>query len=120
MIHRGWITHLLLLSMISMAGPHGVPAQAEADEDVCAGRGMVVRNLTTVDLWYLREGGECFKWKQNKLFVIKPDEHLEIFSDMVCEKRYCKRYLTYESYRAVDGDNDCRVRVLPGCSLSDM
>jgi hypothetical protein len=91
-----------------------------AGEDVCGKEGIVVKNLTTVDLWYKRDEDNCFKWKQNKIFSIRPDESVQLFSDLTCETSYCGYHPNYDSFRSTDKDKNCRVRILPSCSLSDM
>jgi hypothetical protein len=93
---------------------------SEAEEDLCLDVGVVVRNITTIDLWYKKNGGDCVKWKQNKIFLIRTDEKLTLFSDLICETKYCDDDLNYDSYRSFDSDNDCRVKILTGCSISDM
>jgi hypothetical protein len=63
--------------------------KSEAEEDLCLDVGVVVRNITTIDLWYKKNGGDCVKWKQNKIFLIRTDEKLTLFSDLICETKYC-------------------------------
>ncbi len=89
-------------------------------QDQCKERGIIVKNLTTRDLWFKRDGGECYLWDENKTFAVRAGERVEIFSDLVCETRYCENIRSYEDYRAFDTNGDCSIRVLPACSLSDI
>ncbi|NOZ26060.1 MAG: hypothetical protein GXO94_08250 [Nitrospirae bacterium] len=113
------LAHLLVLSMLFTALSAASPLDAEGQEDACKEKGVVVKNLTTLDRWYKKNGGDCFKWKLNKIFVIKPGDTVEIFSDLTCETTYCKE-IDFEKYLSYDSDGDCRVKIIPGCTLSDM
>lgn len=91
-----------------------------ATEDPCSKEGIIVKNMTMLDLWYKKNGGECKIWIHNHIFNIKPEDTVEIFSDLACEKRYCKDNPTYRIYKSLDMNDDCAVRILPHCTLSDM
>ncbi len=91
-----------------------------SEEDPCSNDGIVVRNITTIDLWYKQSNSGCLKWKQNKLFTIKPDEMITLYSDLDCKTSYCGREFGYDKYRSIDTDGNCRVKILTRCTLSDM
>lgn len=94
---------------------------AAAAEDPCAEEGIIVKNLTLrSDLWYRRDTGDCFLLRRHNIIRIKPDETLQIFSDLVCETPYSADPPTYTHYKYLDRDGDCKIRVLPGGNLSDM
>ena len=96
------------------------PSFAATKKDPCAAEGMIVKNMTMLDLWYERNGGECTIWVHDHILMIKPKDTLDIFSDLTCETHYCKDKPTYKLYKSFDKNRDCRVRILPGCTLSDM
>lgn len=89
-------------------------------ENSCISEGIVVKNLTLSDLWYKKNKGSCFKWKRNKIFNIRSEDSVEIFSDLACATYYCKDVFPFDYYRSFDNDRDCRVRILPNCTISDM
>ena len=89
-------------------------------EDPCAGEGIIVKNMTTIALWRKENGGVCRLWSDYVVFRIKPEDNIEIFSDFYCQNFYCKDNPTYPVYKSLDTNGDCRVRILPGCRLSDM
>jgi len=89
------------------------------DEDPCKDQGITVKNLSFKDIWYKRQGGSCTILKRNGFFNIKPEEEIGLFSDMVCEKPCCPAR-TYPDYKSYDANSDCRVRILPENTLSDM
>jgi hypothetical protein len=97
-----------------------VPLLAQTDEDPCREEGLVVRNMTMLDLWYKKKDSDCFIWKRDKLFVIKPKDTIYIFSDSICKTQYCKDNPTYNIYKSFDTDGNCRVKILSNCTLSDM
>jgi len=89
------------------------------DEDLCRDQGITVKNLSFTDIWYQREGGSCSILKRNYSFSIKPEEKIGLFSDMICEKPYGPER-KYQDYKSYDENGDCRVKILPGSTLSDM
>ncbi len=89
------------------------------DEDPCKDQGITVKNLSFKDIWYKRQGGSCIILKRNYFFSIKPEEEIRLFSDMVCETPYCPA-CTYPDYKSYDANGDCRVKILPENTLSDM
>ena len=89
------------------------------DEDPCKDQGITVRNLSFKEIWYKRQGGSCIILKRNYSFTIKPEEEIRLFSDNVCETPYCPA-CTYIYYKSYDADGDCRVKILPEDTLSDM
>lgn len=97
-----------------------VPLLAAAEEDPCGKEGIMVRNATMLDLWYKKNGGECFIWIHEHLFSIKPGDRIDIFSDSNCKTLYCTDNPTYKSYKSIDASGDCRVKILPNCTLADM
>jgi hypothetical protein len=89
-------------------------------EDTCQETGIIVKNLTFKALWYKKNGGDCFYWRRDHIFTIYPGDKVDICSDSTCETLYCHDNPTYETYRSLDTNNNCRVRILPECTLSDM
>jgi hypothetical protein len=96
------------------------PVLAETEEDLCREAGIIVRNATMLDLWYKKNGGQCSIWIHEHLFTIKPEDSINIFSDLNCQTAYCTNNPIYKDYKAVDVTGDCRVKILPNCTLSDM
>jgi hypothetical protein len=96
-----------------------VPVSATA-EDRCSNEGIIVKNLTTINLWYRKNNGDCMIWRNNHIFRIRPGDTFEIFSDLACSKLYCGDNPTYEKYKSLDVNDNCGVRILPLCNLSDM
>jgi hypothetical protein len=89
------------------------PLLASADEDSCRETGIYIGNQTTLDLWYTRNGGPCTIWRHGHLLTMKPEDTLIIYSDIACKKEY-------DVYKSFDTNQNCRVRILPDCALSDM
>lgn len=89
------------------------------DTDPCKEQGITVKNLSLKEMWYKQKGGACTILKRNYFFVIKPEQEISLFSDLICETPYClaRKYTDYRSY---DTDGNCRVRILSGNTLSDM
>ncbi len=96
------------------------PLSASADEDSCRESGIYIGNQTTLDVWYTRNGGPCTIWKRGHLLVMESEDTLILYSDMTCKKEYCSKNPTYDVYKSVDANQNCRVRILPNCALSDM
>lgn len=90
-----------------------------ADEDPCKDQGITVKNLSFKEMWYKRKGGACTILKRNYFFIIKPEEEISLFSDLLCEIPYCLS-CKYADYKLNDTDGNCRVRILSGNTLSDM
>jgi len=80
----------------------------------------MVRNATMLDLWYKKNDGDCTIWIHEHLFTIKPEDTIKIFSNSNCQTLYCKSNPTYEDFKSIDANGDCRVKILPNCTLSDM
>jgi hypothetical protein len=97
-----------------------IPSLSESAGDNCTGTGVIVKNLSTIDLWYKQNNGACFKWNKSKIFTIKPGDSVEIFSDMICKTPYCNNISAYQDYKSYDRNGSCGVRILPGCNISDM
>jgi len=91
-----------------------------AAADPCAAEGIIVKNMTMLDLWYKKDNGDCFMWRRNHIFRITSEDRIKIFSNLTCETLYCRRNPTYGDYKFIDGDGNCAVRILPDCNLSDM
>ncbi len=98
---------------------HAVPLSAEG-KDLCSGEGIIVKNMTMLDLWYRKNNGNCTIWIHEHIFKIRPEDIAEIYSDLACKKKYCKNNPTYGDYKSLDTNGDCSVRILPDCNLSDM
>ena len=96
------------------------PLSASAQEDSCVETGIYVGNQTMLDVWYTRNGGPCTIWNHGHLLVIKPKDTLIIYRDMTCKTAYCPRNPTYDVCKSFDANQNCRVRILPDCILSDM
>ena len=96
------------------------PLLASADEDSCRETGIYIGNQTTLDLWYKRNDGPCTIWRHGHLLTMKPEDTLLIYSDMACKKDYCSNNPTYDVYKSIDANENCRVRILPDCTLADM
>ncbi len=109
---------LIVFLIIVFSAEPFLDAATKADQ--CAKKGIFVKNLTMLDLWYKKNGGDCSLWRHNHIFVIKPQDTIEIFSDLTCETLYCYKNPTYRMYKSYDADGNCRVRILTHCTLSDM
>jgi len=96
------------------------PVLTSADEDPCREKGIYIGNQTMINVWYTRNGGPCTIWQDGHLIIVKPDDTLIIYRDMTCKTEYCSPNPTYDVYKSLDADQDCRVRILPKCTLSDM
>ena len=96
------------------------PVLTTADEDSCREKGIYIGNQTTRNVWYTRNGGPCTIWSDDRILIMKPEDTLIIYRDMTCETEYCSKNPTYDVYKSLDADRDCRVRILPNCTLSDM
>jgi hypothetical protein len=96
------------------------PVLASADEDPCREMGIYIGNQTMFVLWYTRNDGPCTIWKHGHILVMKPQDALILYSDMTCKKEYCSKNPTYDVYKSLDANQNCRVRILPDCTLSDM
>ncbi len=95
------------------------PLLALAD-DSCRESGIYIGNQTTLDVWYTRNGGPCTIWNRGHILIIKPEDTLIIYSDIACKKEYCSNNPSYDVYKSLDVNQNCRVRILPDCTLSDM
>ncbi len=111
-------TGLLILIMIGIFA--AVPSLALSASDHCASQGILVKNLTMLDLWHKKNGGDCSILIHEHALIIKPDDTIKIFSDLTCKTRYCIDNPTYKDFKSVDTNGDCKVRILPDCTLSDM
>jgi hypothetical protein len=96
------------------------PLLASAGEDPCRETGIYIGNQTLLNLWYTRNGGDCTIWAHGHILIIKPEDKLIVFRDNICETEYCSENLTYKVYKSLDANQNCRVRILPNCALSDM
>ena len=96
------------------------PLLVSADEDSCREMGIVVGNQAMHNLWYTRNGGPCTLWTGGHLLMIKPEDKLIIYKDMTCSTEYCPMNLLYDVFKSFDANQNCRVRILPDCTLSDM
>ena len=96
------------------------PALTSADEDPCREKGIYIGNQTTINLWYTRNGGPCTIWSDRHILIMKPEDTLTIYRDMICKTEYCSLNPTYDVYKSFDADQNCRVKILPNCNLSDM
>jgi len=96
------------------------PVLASANEDPCREKGIYIGNQTMLDVWYTRDGGPCTIWNHVHILIMKPEDTLIIYRDMTCKAEYCSKNPTYDVYKSFDANQNCRVRILPDCTLSDM
>jgi len=96
------------------------PLLALADEDPCQETGIYVGNQTMLNLWYTQNGGDCTLWSHHHILNMKPGDKLVIFKDFTCKTEYCPVNPTFQVYKSLDANQNCRVRILPQCTLSDM
>jgi hypothetical protein len=96
------------------------PLLALADGDPCHEIGIYIGNQTMLDVWYTRNGGPCTIWVEAHILITKPEDTLIIYRDMTCKTEYCSKNPTYDVYKSLDANQNCRVRILPDCTLSDM
>ena len=115
-VGRNVLSALVLLASVAVS----VQFSAAGENDPCREKGMIVKNLTTRDLWRKGSDGKCYLWNDNHVLVIRQGDQVSIFSDLICRSPYCGNDPTYEDYKAVDKNGNCAVRILPGCTLSDM
>jgi hypothetical protein len=111
---RGIVLALMVIALTLF------PLLASADEDPCHEMGIYIGNQTMLDVWYTRNGGPCTLWARGRLLTIKPEDTLIIYRDMICKTEYCSMNLTYDVFKPLDANQNCRVRILPDCNLSDM
>ena len=109
----------IYLSVLFLFLFSAMSASFAVDEDPCKDQGITVRNLSLKEIWYKRQGGDCIILKRNYSFTIKSEEEIRLFSDNVCETPYCPA-CTYADYKSYDADGDCRIKILPENTLSDM
>jgi len=109
-----------ILSTLAVIALTLIPLLALADEDPCREMGIYIGNQTMLDVWYTRNGGPCTIWVDSHILIIKPEDTLIIYRDMICKTDYCPKNPTYDVYKSFDANQNCRVRILPNCTLSDM
>jgi hypothetical protein len=109
------VVALLVLSLVALSCQ-----PLWAAEDPCQESGVFVANISTVHLWYQRAGGNCTFWNKNAIITLRPQEEVDIFSDLACEMKFCPETLKYENVRAADTAGNCRAKLRFGCSLTDM
>jgi hypothetical protein len=97
-----------------------IPIPALADEDTCRETGIYIGNQSMINLWYTRNGGACTIFATGHLIIINSEDTLIIYRDMICKTEYCSNNLTYNDYKSLDANQNCRVRILPECNVSDM
>ncbi len=117
-MRTGIVAALFVCSVLITIAPACLSFAEE--KDPCKEQGILVRNATMLDLWYTKNGGQCTIWIHEHLVHAKPGDSLKIFSGMDCKSLYCTKNPAYRDYKSVDVNGDCRVRILPGCKLSDM
>ena len=86
----------------------------------CGETGMTVGNQTMRDLWIGGSDGRCLLWRNHHLLKVKPGTTVIIYRDMTCQTEYCSTSITLDGLILIDLDQNCRVRILPDCNLSDM
>jgi hypothetical protein len=111
---RGMVSALMVIALTLF------PLLTSADEDPCRERGIYIGNQTMLDMWYTRNGGPCTIWVHAHILTVKPEDTLIIYTDRICNTEYCPENPTYDVYKSLDANQNCRVRILPNCTLSDM
>jgi hypothetical protein len=111
---------MALLVMAFILGTFPLQSACAAQKDGCREKGVLIRNLSTRDLWYAQNNGPCTILVKDHSFLIKPGDKVGIFSDMICKTQYCRNKTVYKDFKAFDVNGDCRVKILPDCTLSDM
>jgi len=96
------------------------PLLASADEDPCVKTGIYILNQRQVNLWFRRNGGPCTFWEHHYLLNLKPEETLIIYTDMDCKTEHFSKNPTYDVYKSLDANRDCKVRILFDGTLSDL
>jgi hypothetical protein len=96
------------------------PLLSAAEKDPCGEMGIYIGNQTMLDIWYTRNGGPCTFWAHDHILILKPEETLLIYRDMTCQTLYCSQNPTYDEYQTLDANQNCRVKILPDCTLSDI
>ena len=109
-----------ILSTLAVIALTLIPLLALADEDPCREMGIYIGNQTMLDVWYTRNGGPCTIWVDAHILTINSEDTLVIYRDMTCKTEYCSKNPTYDVYKSFDANQNCRVRILPDCTLSDM
>jgi len=111
---QGVVPALIIIALILF------PLLASADEDPCREMGIYIGNQTMLDIWYTRNGGPCTIWVHGHILIIKPEDTLILYRDMTCSTEYCPMNPTYDACKFLDVNRNCRVRILPRCTFSDM
>jgi hypothetical protein len=111
---QGMVSALMIVALTLF------PLLASAGEDPCREMGIYIGNQTMLYVWYTRNGGPCTVWDDGHILIIKPEDTLIIYRDMTCKTEYCSKNPTYDVYKSLDANQDCRVRILSDCTLSDM
>ena len=96
------------------------PSWASADEDPCSKTGIYVLNQSQLGAWFTRNEGLCTYWTRHYLITIKPEDAVTIYGDRDCRTSYYSENPTYDDYKSVDANRDCRVRILLDRTLSDL
>jgi hypothetical protein len=109
-----------ILSTLAVVALTLIPLLALADEDPCREKGIYIGNQTMLNVWYTRNGGPCTIWIHGHILIIKPEDTLIIYRDMTCGTEYCSKNPTYDVYKSLDANQNCRVRILSNCTISDM
>ena len=109
-----------ILSTLAVIALILIPLLALADEDPCREMGIYIGNQTMLNVWYTRNGGPCTIWVEGHILIIKSEDTLIIYRDTICKTEYCSKNPTYDVYKSLDANQNCRVRILPECNVSDM
>jgi hypothetical protein len=96
------------------------PLLASADEDLCREKGIYIMNQSQLNAWFTRDGGPCTFWVHNYLLTIKPEDTLIIYGDIDCKTEYFSENRTYDAYKSLDANQNCKVRILLDRTLSDL
>lgn len=96
------------------------PLLASADEDPCRETGIYILNQTQLGSWFKRNGGPCTIWHEHYLLNIKTEDTLIIYKDIGCKTEYYSENPTYDVYKSVDVNQNCKVRILLDRTLGDL
>jgi hypothetical protein len=113
-------SHKKMLTVLFAMALTFLPLSALAEEDSCQESGIYIGNQTMLNLWYIQNGGDCTLWANHHILNIRPKDKVVLFRDLICKTEYCPTNPTYQVYKLLDDNQNCRVRILPECVLSDM
>jgi hypothetical protein len=96
------------------------PLLASGDEDHCRETGIYISNQIQLNSYFTMNGGPCTYWRHHFLLAIKPEDTLIVYRDVDCKTERFSKNPTYDVYKSLDANQDCRVRILLDGTLSDL